>query len=220
MSGRPRKYPRKHNLPRAPRAKHRVPRRAPGGLETLRHLLNTNGREVGKKSIPDRLQSRSDAERWFVQHKLLPPETELTKDDVRKIRTLREGLAAMVGTKTVETEALERLRDLADGARFRLDLGADGTPRVRAVGSGVSGALAILLRIFLEAKQGGFWKRLKVCGACQRVFYDWAQNRSTKWCTPYCGDRVRSRQYMRRQREKRAQRKRERRFVSYQEQHR
>ena len=40
----------------------------------------------------------------------------------------------------------------------------------------------------------GAWPRLKVCGACGRVFYDGLRG-TAKWCSLRCGDRMRGRKY-------------------------
>jgi len=198
-----------------------VPRAAPGELERVRRFLNTAEHKDGRKTIPDRLRSRREAEIWLPKLELLPAGTELTKSEVQRIRKLREVLAALVlEARPADASFLDTLREIAEGARFRLVFGADGRPWMRAVGTGLDLAVASLLRIFLEAKHNGRWSRFKVCGACHRVFYDYAQNRSTKWCTPLCGDQVRSRKYLRRRREKEERIRREEEAARFREEHR
>jgi hypothetical protein len=98
--------------------------------------------------------------------------------------------------------------DCADAARLRVGLDA-GPPRLEPVEDGLEGALATWLWRFVAARREGRWRRVKLCEACGRVFYDHSRPILAKWCSTRCSDRLRGRRYQRRMRRRQREYSRE-----------
>ncbi len=58
-----------------------------------------------------------------------------------------------------------------------------------------AGPLERLLAIVAEEQAAGRWPRLKLCAdaACGAPFYDFSTNRSARWCSARCGNRLSAR---------------------------
>ena len=87
---------------------------------------------------------------------------------------------------------------------MELRCGADGHLRfVAAPGSGVAGAVGVLLAITAVAIADGGWSRLKICPGdhCGWAFFDGSRNRSGRWCSmSVCGGRAKARSHYHRRR--------------------
>jgi predicted RNA-binding Zn ribbon-like protein len=69
---------------------------------------------------------------------------------------------------------------------------------VAAPGTGVAGALGVLLAIAATTMHDGSWSRLKICPGedCGWAFYDGSRNRSGRWCSmSVCGGRAKARSH-------------------------
>lgn len=131
---------------------------------------------------------------WLVDHDLLPPDDDVTMDDLAAVRSLRDALRGLVSGEGVPSdEALGGLR-----LRVRLE-----PPAALAVPAhhGVAGALERLLADVVVASATGALQRLKICQAedCRFAYYDHSRSRTSRWCSmETCGNRVKTRRYRRR----------------------
>ena len=144
---------------------------APGRLERVRALLNTDDRYHGVDALagtaPTELVALRDALRAYVESGRPGDLADLA---------LRHPV--VVG--------------FADGAARLVP--APG-------GSEVAGMCADVLATVHEAHLSGAWSRLKVCGNpdCRWVYHDASRNRSGLWCAMgECGDVMKARAYRRR----------------------
>jgi predicted RNA-binding Zn ribbon-like protein len=81
--------------------------------------------------------------------------------------------------------------------------GADGPWFISPAGSGVDGAIGVLLAIVARSLADGSWSRLKICHGhhCGWAFYDHSRNRSGRWCSmSVCGGREKARAHYHRRR--------------------
>ena len=84
-----------------------------------------------------------------------------------------------------------------------LRFGTDGPRFVRCEGTGVAGALGLILALAAQAMLEGTWGRLKICPGdhCGWAFYDNSRNQTGRWCSmSVCGGRAKARAHYRRRR--------------------
>lgn len=165
-----------------------VPGVAPGPLELLRSLLNTDDR--------------------FHDHDGLaegPPALVEVRDALRAhlVGAGREHAGEGPGGSAGEPAA--RLAAVAARHPLVVAVGASGgTELVPAPGlAGEPAAVAVLLALLHRTTADGSWDRLKECAnpACRWVFYDSSRNRSGRWCAMgECGDVMKARAYRGRRR--------------------
>jgi hypothetical protein len=152
---------------------------APGRLERVRALLNTDDRFHGVDRLhgaPARLVELRDALRAHLT-------------DADRTAADRTALAAVAARYPLVLD----LDDRSGGPRLVPVAGPD--PVARAAG----GVLALVH----AAVTDGSWDRLKECGnpGCRWVFYDASRNRSGRWCSMgECGDVMKARAYRERRR--------------------
>lgn len=172
----------------------RLPRRvqpspAPGELELLRRFLNT---VVGS----DEFASADRLESWLEAHKLRPEGLDLTTGDWRRMVAVRDGLRAVLtapGGGRPDAGVVSDLQQALGRLPFELVLDAAGRPVFEPAARGLDGVIAVLVGI--AARSLDRWPRLKVCSACDRVYYDPSKRGDLKWCSDRCGDRLRARKY-------------------------
>jgi predicted RNA-binding Zn ribbon-like protein len=174
---------------------------APGALGLVQRFVNTVAVEWNQEMLasPERLRV------VLAELGLLGAAGSATGDDLGRALELREALRALAlrnngGPAAPEAErVLERASTAgALGVRFE-----GGRPRAVGTATGVSGALATLAGIVLEATAAGTWPRLKACPAelCGWLFYDRSRNGSARWCDmAVCGNRTKTRAYRARRR--------------------
>lgn len=146
---------------------------APGDLELVRALLNTDNRFFGV----DALAGTGPA--WLVELRDAL-RAQLTTGDARAL----DAVAAR-GPLVVR---------FGDDGTARLEPASDDDAS--------AGTAAVLALVHAAATDGG-WRRLKACAnpACQWVYYDASRNRSGRWCSMgECGDVMKARAYRGRRR--------------------
>lgn len=168
-----------------------VSERPVNGLDVLVELLNTvdlrtfgDSRGLLERDI---LQDSDEAVRWLVQRRLLPPDASVTREDLNRLRALREQLRT----------------HLIDGRGIRLQGGEvelvleEGQPHLqptRAIDGVVPGVVAVLISVSLSPA----WSRLRVCAApdCRWGFHDRSRSGRARWCSmKTCGNRMKTRSY-------------------------
>lgn len=175
-------------------------RPAPGDLRIVQAFLNT----VARRKHYDEIAGPQALADWLTRWRLLPKGTELAAGAAERALTLRSALRALVVADQTGTQlkqgVLERLHAVTAEAPLALRLTSDRAVRFEPVLGGLEGALGELLAIVARTRFDGLWVRMKVCGAadCRRVFYDYASNRLSRWCTKLCGDRVNAKLHRRR----------------------
>lgn len=173
---------------------------APGGLETVRALLNTWQIPNETREPTDRLpEFWSDARLWKTRFTTRRPRD---RADREQLAELRDDLRANLGrdlNRGVLAKWLERLP-------LTVAVGSGEQQLVFAspIGSGLAGEAFAAVA---EAVAAGTWPRLKACADCRWVFYDWTRNDSRRWCGMYatgaqgraCGSIAKVKRYRRRQ---------------------
>jgi predicted RNA-binding Zn ribbon-like protein len=137
------------------------PQRAPGDLETVRELLNTEW------ITNDTRERRDDLEQWLRSRRVPPAE-------FRELLALRAELRHVV-TRVADADAtlnraLPRLR--VQLAVRKGTISFDHQP----------GTAAELLVSVLGSIRDGTWHRMKACPDCEWVFFDQSRNASKRWC--------------------------------------
>lgn len=184
------------------------PRSAPGDLDSLLDLLNTaeHSFQYHQKTRvkPEALANRVALERWLVERGHLDGRVQLSREDYWRVVQLRDALRDLVVSGRPENpDSIARLQSYAEVARLRIRLDQE-PPGLEAAEDGLDGVLTTWLWRFVDARREGRWRRVKLCEACGRIFYDHSRTIVAKWCSTRCSDRIRGRSYQRR--ERRAQR--------------
>ncbi len=170
---------------------------APGGLEAVQAFLSTVGAKVDDK---DELRTPRDLADLLSRQGLLPAGTQLSGADLERARQVRRGLRTLAWGNTggtVNDEAVIGLDQAAAGARAQVRFDRDGKSRLEPVSRDFDDALGTLLGYVHEARCLGKWKSFKLCvnQECRKPFFDFTKNRTGKWCTRRCGERVRARNF-------------------------
>lgn len=166
------------------------PRPAPGEIEIFRRFVGTA--KLGKRDREE-LTSPENLGRWLAGQGLLATEVEPTKDDLRRVLELRTVMRNLVQAGDNVPEALvERLERASAGIRFSMAFDSAGVGRYEPLAGEPGEALGALLALFDRIRRDPVhWPRVKVCGNCGGVFYDYTRSQNGKWCRPACGARVR-----------------------------
>jgi predicted RNA-binding Zn ribbon-like protein len=152
---------------------------------------------------PELLWDASALRRFLVDHAI---EAEPDDGDVHAVRLVR-GKLRRAFTAQDEANAADELNELLrqEGATPQLERDHIGwqfvyRPARPTIASSLAAAAAVPL---LEAIRGGEWDRLGACEAapCSRVFVDRSRNRSRRFCSSMCADRVAQAAYRRRRSE-------------------
>ena len=164
---------------------------APGDLRLVQAFLNTLDREAGT----DELASPRGLGDWLARQELLPAGSELDAADLQRVLAIRQGWHALISGAANTQEIIETLDDATAGAALRGRYGPGGVTYLQPAASGLDAVLGRLQLIAHEAQADDQWRLLKVCAnpACRAVFYDYATNRSTRWCRTRCGNRLSAR---------------------------
>ncbi|MEX0784883.1 MAG: CGNR zinc finger domain-containing protein [Dehalococcoidia bacterium] len=156
--------------------------------------------------LEDDLATPRSAADWLTKRGLLPEDTALREEDVitlRELRQLLRELAVANNGEALDPDVLPALDQIASQAPLTLRFDAGPEPVLRAVGTGIDGAVAGLLGIVHAAMRDGTFQRLKRCpgDGCPHTFYDWSRNRTGTWCSmSVCGNRTKVRSYQSRRR--------------------
>jgi len=185
---------------------------APGPLAVVQAFINTHY-DLEERPGAELLRSPESLEAWLGGAGLLDDLSEqrggatsrdrrplaVDRADLHRALALRDGLRRLAAGS-----APDGLDAAAAGAAVEVRRRRDGALRfVPAAGSGVRGALGVLLAITAVAIADGSWSRLKICPGdhCGWAFYDGSRNRSGRWCSMrVCGGRAKARSHYRRAR--------------------
>ncbi len=174
-------------------------RPAPGDLRIVQAFLNT----VNHESRVDLLSSPRALADWLSAQGLAGPEVEFDAADLERTLTVREGWRVWLRSSPMASpELCERLDRLLTPIELRPKHHPDGALQLVPTGGGVAGALGRLSAILMAAQHEKTWPRFKICSNpdCRSAFYDYSNNRSNKWCTRRCGNRISARLSRRRKR--------------------
>jgi predicted RNA-binding Zn ribbon-like protein len=174
---------------------------APAPLDLLQDFVNTEIPEWAR----DDIATPAELAHWFVGRGLLAKGSTVDAELFLRARALRSCLRALALANTTGTAPAPAAwrtvsRDLG-ALCYRLEIGAEGEPRLAPVGAGAGGAVAALVSVALRAVGDGTWSRVKACrkAGCGWVFYDHSRNRSSSWCSmTICGNREKTAEYRRR----------------------
>jgi hypothetical protein len=154
---------------------------APGGLESVRTLLNTwripNDTRRPTDDLPALLADPSAWERMIpgIRH----PHDEAGRQEVERLRgDLRVAL----------TDGTDHLNELLADQRWHLAIdgaNADEPVRWTAEPASITGDGLAIVTTSLTA---GTWSRLRACPDCQWVFYDTSRNNQRTWCAMTAAD--------------------------------
>ncbi len=182
----------------------------PPALVTLEDFLNT----LDERSFTvrgtrhpggDELATAAALAGWLAGRGLIPAGTQPTDADLAAAHRLRDALrGALAARASSGWDGRAGANGALAGLTLRVELGADGTPRLFPVaGTGVPAALARLAATAALAEADGSWQRLKTCAApdCRWVFYDTSRSGAGRWCSMrVCGNRDKTRAYRQRHR--------------------
>jgi predicted RNA-binding Zn ribbon-like protein len=181
-------------------------------LAVLRDFLNTwdeRSFTVHGTRHPggDELATPAELADWLAGQGLISAGTPAGDADLREAHALRDALRGALASRTGQGwKGLAGANQTLAGLSLRVELGADGTPRLRPVAGGAApAALSRLAAGAAAAAADGSWPRLKMCAApdCRWVFHDTSRNGLGRWCSMrVCGNRGKTRAY--RQRHRRA----------------
>lgn len=167
-------------------------RRAPGGLEMVRRLLNTENRENGA----DLLSSGAAIATWLTDEGFVGV-TRITASQTVSVRELRNTLRAALSS--ADHDATAALDELA--TRTPIVTSFVPKPNLTPTGTGYERFVGRMFIETFEAQRTGTWARLKACQHCMWTYYDHSKNRSAAWCADgACGGRARAKTYRARQR--------------------
>jgi predicted RNA-binding Zn ribbon-like protein len=173
---------------------------APGALALVQAFINSHY-DLERDHGAELLHSPQALQRWLSRYGLLGADAPADADSLSRALELREGLRARARDGIGDPP---RLDGAASGAAVRVRVAGDGQLRFEpAAGSGVAGALGVVLANVAIAVADGSWSRLKICpgDACGWAFYDGSRNRSGRWCSmSVCGGRAKARAHYRRHR--------------------
>jgi predicted RNA-binding Zn ribbon-like protein len=190
---------------RAPR--YDIPKAAPDDLRLVQLFVNTEDDEHGRELL-DSPRGLGD---WLAEHGLLRQMARVTNDDLRRATELRGALRTLLRANNSGPEddaAAAEVNRAARRARIELRTGPSGTAAIAVAAVGVDGALGGIVAAAFEAMLDGRWNRLKACRNCDFTFYDYSRNRTATWCSMVlCGNRLKTRGYRARQRERQAARR-------------
>ncbi|KRC57007.1 MULTISPECIES: CGNR zinc finger domain-containing protein [unclassified Nocardioides] len=174
-------------------------RPAPGRLEGLRMLLNTDDRFHGF----DRLDDLERLPLFLLHYGVLFEGETLTRRDVAALRTFRDALRGFLVEP--DEEAAAALNAVSQAYPLVVRVAAGGTSSLQRCAPGEAGDRVIARQIetLHRAIEDGRWTRMGRCGRedCQWIFYDSSRNRSARWCSADpCGDVMKTRAWRERQR--------------------
>ncbi len=162
---------------------------APGDLHIVQAFLSTAPAWRHSEELVD-----SEAlAAWLELWDLVPRGTDIRREQVRRILSLRKNLRAFLRARTgkANPKAAKALELEAQQALVYTRFDAGGGIRYLPQSEGFEGALARIFDAINSAQRDGTWELLKLCAdpKCGRAFYDYSRNRLGKWCHPKCGYR-------------------------------
>src|SRR5919201_6335463 len=152
---------------------------------------------------PEFLRDLPHLRRFLVEHGLKDEAQLAAERDVARVRALRRRVRSVFEAES-EQEAVETLNGLLTDAVPQLRPWRGGWTfafeprRERDLADRLGPRVAAAL---LEAIRSDGWERFGICDAlpCRCVFVDRSRNRSRRYCSQLCADRVAAAAYRRRQ---------------------
>lgn len=176
---------------------------APGELALVQAFINTHY-DLEVEHGAELFATPASVANWFRRHGLIDETVTVDGPAQQRVIAAREALRA-IARGDAGPEALAALNAAARGAAVETRFTSARDARfLPAPGTGVQGALGLVLAITARAIGDGSWARLKVCPGedCGWAFYDHSRNRTGRWCSmSVCGGRVKARNHYRRRRE-------------------
>jgi predicted RNA-binding Zn ribbon-like protein len=170
-------------------------RPAPGRMALVQAFVNSHY-DLEYDHGAELLGSPSALVAWLQRAGLLAGFPEADDLDVQGALGVREGLRALARDGAGWPA---RFHQAMRGAAVEVRATSAGELHfVAAPGTGVAGALGVLLAIAAVAVADGSWSRLKICRGhdCGWAFYDGSRNRSGRWCSmSVCGGRAKARSH-------------------------
>jgi predicted RNA-binding Zn ribbon-like protein len=180
----------------------------PPDLVAVEEFLNTvDERSFSRLGVRhsggDALGTSSALTAWLADHGMLPAGAQAIPEDLAIGLALRDALrgALLLRAGGADHGTAGRANATLAALPLRVELDADGTPRLTAVGDGVRAALAGLASTIARSQAAGTWRRMRICAAadCRWVFYDGSRSGAGRWCSmATCGNRNKTRAYRRR----------------------
>jgi predicted RNA-binding Zn ribbon-like protein len=176
---------------------------APGDLGLVQSFINTRW-NLRDPEHSETFTNGAALGHWLRSRGLLAGKSRLSKDDVERAVTVREGLRALAFANNdhrLDPRAIEAMRRASRGVATQIRIEPDGPQFVPEAKASLDAAIGALFAIVARAMIDGSWQRLKACPGrdCGWVFYDSSRNKSARWCSmQVCGDREKSRAYYRR----------------------
>jgi predicted RNA-binding Zn ribbon-like protein len=181
------------------------------GLRLIEQFLNTRdlrmfGIHAERSDQRDELMTVRELRVWLRERRLIGDSDRVSRADLERAVALREALRTMLDpneTRRRRDDGRRRLRRLAAELPVYIDFDGSARPLLTSRSRGVDGALTRLLISAVEASIADRWSRLKLCAAadCHWGFVDDSRNRLQRWCaTRVCGNRMKTRNYRKRQR--------------------
>ena len=140
----------------------------------------------------ERLRDTATLKRFLERRGLRAEARGATSRDLARVRSVRDGLRASF-TAEDEEAAVVRLNRVLDRSRARPQLARSGDGwQVRWVGGVVDVVASTAAMALLEAISEDSWERFGTCAGapCCCVFVDRSKNRSRRFCSDLCADRV------------------------------
>jgi predicted RNA-binding Zn ribbon-like protein len=180
---------------------------APGELALVQAFINSHF-DLERDHGADLFATPDGLQRWLSGRALLPSTTNLTGDDLRRVRAVREGLRAVARVNAERGPAptpavLKHLDEAVTGAALEVRFEPRGPRLIAGAPAGLDRALGVIVAIAVRTMLDGSWARLKVCPGehCGWAFYDHSRNQSGRWCSmAVCGGRAKARAHYRRRR--------------------
>jgi predicted RNA-binding Zn ribbon-like protein len=170
-------------------------RPAPGRLALVQAFLNSHY-DLEHDHGAELLGSPAALVTWVQRAGLLAEFPEADDLDLQRALAVREGLRALARDGAGWPS---RCDHAMRGAAVEVRVTSAGELHfVPAPGTGVAGALGVLVAIAAVAVADGSWSRLKICPGhdCGWAFYDASRNRSGRWCSmAVCGGRAKARSH-------------------------
>jgi predicted RNA-binding Zn ribbon-like protein len=168
----------------------------------LRAFVNSRDHELGT----DDLATAAGLTEFLRTHELLASTERADEPQRAAAVRLRSGLHdAMELNHAGRQGPLSLLDQTLEALPVRLRWAGDGVV-VEPKDDGVAGALAQIGLAAHKARADEIWWRLKICAfdECEWAFYDLSKNRSRHYCEYGCGNKLKTRAYRARLRERQA----------------
>ncbi len=173
---------------------------APAPLALVQAFINSNY-DLEHDHGADLLTSAAGLRAWLVRRDLVGESARVTRADLARALTVREGLRALLVANhggDRDEDAITALDAAARRLPAAVRLGGDAPELVQA-SPDADGALGLVVALVAAAMLDGTWTRMKACRECRWAFYDHSRNGSGNWCSmAVCGGRVKQRAHYRR----------------------